>query len=533
MRVVLRASISILSAVVITLVFLSTLNAKLSNFESTAKSKEAAVNEYIQISTSFIDLMTVYGDNYLEKNSKANQPLCDMIEYDKYTGRYNMDSVGRSQYASSVGNITGIGNIPRSGIMGDQINLSLDYSKYFAAFYKRVPETAWIYYISEDNFVYLYPWVSSYHFKYYYDMKKQNYYTVASPEEDPERKAVWTPVYVDEAGKGLVVTLSSPIYYDNAFTGVLAFDLSTERLGEMISSEYQSYLIDHIDSVIAVGQNINFNKKQMKFSDLSGLSQTDINTLKEDNGTKVQFAQGRYVYTDIIPDTPWRLYFTVSMWSFVLPSALFTLPLIALAMVLFWLLSQVDKRRKAELKLTDSLAEIRSYQTLLENAATHDFLTDTCNRRGLSERFQNLLTSSEDKITASFIMGDIDKFKNINDTYGHATGDKVLVQLTNILKKNIGSEDVVCRWGGEEFVILLLDRVYSDALLIAEKIRKEIESSVIKSRNSDIVHATMTLGVSPYFQDDTLQSAVSKADKALYAGKEKGRNCVVGWEEIL
>ncbi len=182
--------------------------------------------------------------------------------------------------------------------------------------------------------------------------------------------------------------------------------------------------------------------------------------------------------------------------------------------------------------MANSLEELRSYQDLLSKAAKYDYLTNTLNRRGLKESFDQIvaagLATNDPSTQISFIIGDIDLFKNFNDTYGHATGDKVLIEIAELMKKNCGENDVVCRWGGEEFVIMLPGKSYAQALEFAEYIRKEIEKIVIPWEGREL-KTSMTLGVQEGSYTDTVEHIVDEADRALYIGKARGRNQVVGF----
>ncbi len=166
----------------------------------------------------------------------------------------------------------------------------------------------------------------------------------------------------------------------------------------------------------------------------------------------------------------------------------------------------------------------------MENAAKHDFLTDTCNRRGLAEIYQaHAKKPGAEKAPVSFIMSDIDKFKHFNDTFGHTAGDRVLVEIARIMKESISRDDVVCRWGGEEFVIMLLDTPFDAAMRMAETIRKRIEATVIPWADSAELRATMTFGVAELAEEEEMQACITRADGAMYSGKGKGRNQVVGY----
>lgn len=127
----------------------------------------------------------------------------------------------------------------------------------------------------------------------------------------------------------------------------------------------------------------------------------------------------------------------------------------------------------------------------------------------------------------SIIMGDIDHFKNINDYYGHLKGDEVLIEVSNVLSKYIRDTDIVCRWGGEEFVILLKNcddtEAYNKALYLKDKI----------SELKDIFgfEITMSFGISNFLFEKPMKDAIDEADKALYKSKRTGRNRVTMYKE--
>jgi len=156
-----------------------------------------------------------------------------------------------------------------------------------------------------------------------------------------------------------------------------------------------------------------------------------------------------------------------------------------------------------------------------------DPLTKTGNRRyaeiNLERRFSDWL---EQKIPFSVFFIDIDHFKNINDTYGHDIGDKVLKMVSNSLMSLMRSMDIVCRWGGEEFVILspnLTTKTMSD---IGERIRMFIEKSWLTIEDGHNVSVTISIGCSTIKDDDSIQSLMKRADAAMYQSKLKGRNRV-------
>ena len=163
-----------------------------------------------------------------------------------------------------------------------------------------------------------------------------------------------------------------------------------------------------------------------------------------------------------------------------------------------------DKKRSEELSITDPL-------------------TGLYNRLKLDELFHTFIHVSQRHGTPfSILLLDIDRFKSVNDTYGHQVGDTVLQEFADILRKNVRTEDVVGRWGGEEFMILAPGSDIEAAKRLAQKLRVEVETFSF----STIGHKTCSFGVSSYHKGDDEKSMVSRADDALYRAKANGRNRV-------
>lgn len=160
--------------------------------------------------------------------------------------------------------------------------------------------------------------------------------------------------------------------------------------------------------------------------------------------------------------------------------------------------------------------------------ATTDGLTELYNHRYFQEQMlQNIETGKRYEKHFSLIMIDIDFFKKFNDTYGHQSGDAVLRQVAQILKKNVRSSDIVCRYGGEEMAIILTNTDNESAIVTAEKICKAVSEHPLKLVNGNDVQVTISLGVSTYPQNgETTQDMIKYADDCLYIAKENGRNQV-------
>lgn len=523
----------ILVFVVLAIGFRSQYLSQIKEFENSANEKRAHINQYIRQSSSFIELMTVYGNDYMEKEITHDDAFFNIMKYNKEENTYNMDSIIGIVDKDSIGNLTGIGQIPVDPIDKREINLALEYNVFFQKINKRLPEIAWLYYTSENNFAYMYPFVASKDFRYTYNLKAAEFYTVVKPEYNPDRKFLWTPVYLDHAGKGLMVSVSGPIYYKNDFKGVVSLDLTVGQLKKMIESKYEGYLIDEQETIITGSKNTNYKNEVISITDYFGVSNGEINKMKTAKNNGVKVVRNHFVYYVDFDSAPWRLLVILPVWKVVLNAVLYNLPIIMICILLFINFNEVEIRKKTENKLVESLEELKAYQDKLENAAKYDFLTATYNRRGFEENFyKTIAINNAIKIPVSFIMGDIDLFKLFNDTYGHSAGDMVLRELAKKMKENVSNSDLVCRWGGEEFLIMLANKNYDEALEIAEKIRMDIENMFIPWEDNIELKATVTFGVAEYDYDYSYDHGISQADDALYYGKSHGRNQVVGNRQI-
>lgn len=166
----------------------------------------------------------------------------------------------------------------------------------------------------------------------------------------------------------------------------------------------------------------------------------------------------------------------------------------------------------------------------LKSMAERDPLTGLYNRNKLEQRLPNILAIAERlKTPISFIILDIDHFKAVNDQYGHAVGDRILIHLANILRRNVRESDMVFRWGGEEFLVLAIGAPLSGASVLAEHLR-----TMIESENFDTVgHITASFGIAETSYMGPKDNWFERVDAALYKAKETGRNRVVCWDETV
>jgi diguanylate cyclase (GGDEF)-like protein/PAS domain S-box-containing protein len=189
-------------------------------------------------------------------------------------------------------------------------------------------------------------------------------------------------------------------------------------------------------------------------------------------------------------------------------------------------LQQANEQLSVQLDLVTQLKDQLHEQSLL------DPLTGLHNRRYLMEVLpREVIRAERERYSISIIMADIDYFKGVNDQYGHAVGDEILKMVAVLVKRCARGSDVFCRYGGEEFLIVLLGANLDIALKRAEKFRQKCAEATYYHEGNP-VNITISLGVASYPQHGReIESVLVKADKAMYLSKSAGRNSVTAWEE--
>jgi diguanylate cyclase (GGDEF)-like protein len=325
----------------------------------------------------------------------------------------------------------------------------------------------------------------------------------------------------EAANNALTLFINHRVYdYDKKLLGVTGVGLDLERISNLLA-EYRVkynrdiYLVDHSgiikahhDRSIVDVSNIHLMDGISKISEqILSVGQQSEN-FEYDRGNTHILLTKRY-----IPELRWFLVVEQNqdkaienIWINFIKNSL--LGLLVSLMVIIIVISSVNY-----------------YNRRLEKLAVTDELTGSYNRREFSRFFdkavQNYKRSGQ---TFSIILLDIDKFKIINDTKGHSTGDDVIKAVTDICTGSIRDNDLIARWGGDEF-ILLVQGDAAAAKIIAERISKTTyDSPELSNISPKMPHVTLSMGIASYLIHDTEESITIRADKALYYAKENGRN---------
>ena len=191
----------------------------------------------------------------------------------------------------------------------------------------------------------------------------------------------------------------------------------------------------------------------------------------------------------------------------------------------------VERISRLNDELTDLNRELRKKEQALERAnerirriARTDPLTGLPNRRHFNERLSDTMSAvKRHAFPLSITMADLDHFKDVNDTYGHDTGDKVLKLFANLLQESCRREDIAARWGGEEFIVMMPYTPPENAKTFAERVRRSFKEAECEGVDQSF---SASFGVSGYSEEDTQDSLLNRADQALYKAKDNGRDRV-------
>lgn len=180
---------------------------------------------------------------------------------------------------------------------------------------------------------------------------------------------------------------------------------------------------------------------------------------------------------------------------------------------------------------------LQETQDRLHDLATHDSLTGLLNRRALYERIESEMKRAQHAAWAlSLLLLDLDHFKQVNDTYGHLIGDRMLCLVADTVTKSVRPYDWVGRWGGEEFLVVMRETERKDALKVAERVRKNVAQAQLEIANDEkhFVQIHVSGGVTAFDtfsqEDCEIDELLQQADTALYLAKEKGRNQICVFE---
>lgn len=436
-----------------------------------------------------------------EGDFKHHHPALDYLrDYPKYNtfGISGFAKDGGTELLS--GTLTGKGSLKRiDPQLHSEIVAALALDGQMSAQTSHKSDFIWVYYTSARQFVYLAPKVGIDDFQFTDDLYKKEYWTNAVPSANPSLATVITPLYEDEGGKGLMVTVSTPVVDNRKFLGVASVDIGIESLRTLLSigkSAGDSLLISKDGGIIAKTGTTRLGERFPH--DLKPLGSKPLR-IDDDWWIAQPLAGGKITIVhrlNIMHTYLAALRTTSHLW--------------VLLLSLVGLIYLLIRLRSALAQITD-IAHIDPLSSLL-------------NRRGFRNDVERTLELNT-RVSAPWVvmMLDIDYFKSINDRFGHDAGDQIIIATAKVLQSTVRISDRACRWGGEEFIVFLYNTSLDDANKLAEKYRVEISALV---KTPDGAPVTVSIGVAEAAPNDTLDRVVEAADRRLYLAKQAGRNRV-------
>ena len=305
--------------------------------------------------------------------------------------------------------------------------------------------------------------------------------------------------------------------YEGRYLGVTGVGLAVGAVKELIASYQKRYHRDIFfagrDGRIRL-HGMEFPEQVTAIADIDGLAALAPEIFARHDGAFRYRSHGQtmHLVTRYIPEFDWYLFVEQpeeQAISSIRRTLMINLGVCAVVTVIVLLLTNFS---------------ISSYQRRLEKMATTDALTGIYNRRAFDIIIKQTLKEVRRKRRSlSVILLDIDEFKQVNDTFGHIVGDAVLQHVARLTAANIRASDVLCRWGGEEFLVLLQECSLLDAHAMAEKIRRVVRAEPLV-HDGQRIEATISLGVAEYREGEVADHLFSRADQALYRAKETGRD---------
>ncbi len=327
----------------------------------------------------------------------------------------------------------------------------------------------------------------------------------------------------DLANRGkLTIFINYRVFdYDHGFIGATGVGLTVDTVLSMINTYQQRYgrsifFVDGGGRIVLAGRQKGAMAQARTLAEIDGLAAQATDILRAGKGSFSYEAGGQRHYVNVryIPELKWYL-FVAKTEAGALSEIRRTL-YVNLALCLAITL----------LVLFIVYLTIRRYQRRLEELATTDNLTGLTNRHGLQLLLRQAQSEAErTKAPLSAIMIDIDHFKQVNDRWGHLAGDELLQGAAARLGHRRRASDIICRWGGEEFLLILKNTAPSAALQIAEDVRSRMAAEKFALSNAEIA-VTVSAGVAAYQPGDDADSLLWRADRALFEAKNGGRNRV-------
>ncbi len=283
--------------------------------------RAGSLNYILKSSADYVEALKLQANTYYEVTN-TNIPRSKLFQglvYSLNDGKYDLDDIPPPYRPAQIANLTGVLDTPTfDPSLRLELEMALSLNPLYQIIARNVPNMAWAYYTSQRRFISIYPYVTSDKFSFTPELYTHSFYFGGLPAANPKRDLFWTEAYVDEAGKGLMVTCAAPVYQNDDFRGTVAIDYTLDELTKFVRAfqypDSELFVINDRGQVLAHPNKVSSSDKKVKDvkeilpDDLSGLNLVELG--EDSRGRVVQIGR-HYVYTAHLSEAPWRMMFTV------------------------------------------------------------------------------------------------------------------------------------------------------------------------------------------------------------------------------
>ena len=359
-------------------------------------------------------------------------------------------------------------------------------------------EFAWSYYTSKQQFILFAPAVAPETFQFDPTLYQKPFWTIATPENNPQRAFRISPIYEDAAGKGFMVSLSLPVYVDDVFYGVVTLDHTLKSIRNTLENRLSgaTLLVNEQKQIISAPYDFEPGTKIKTQDALHSLAKRENWHFTPKKLVMPVIDNQMYLVHYLYPNGH-----LMTLLKAMLLKGLFFTSLIVVLMLLIWVFESYLK---------------------INRIAIHDALTGLLNRRGVEQKTEWLFDLADRNAQPISVLSmDLDHFKRINDQFGHDYGDTVIETFGHHLLTHARKSDLAGRMGGEEFIMFLPNTPKAQGSIMAERLARTLRHQPITDQH---IHVTCSIGCIERQHGETLNQVLKRADKALYHAKDQGRD---------
>ncbi|MCG6192322.1 sensor domain-containing diguanylate cyclase [Leptospira sp. FAT2] len=428
------------------------------------------------------------------------------LEKEQNTDTFSLYQLRNNKH-NSIQNGSLIAN-SKIGLIGNfeqEFALALLFSEQIYTLAKRKAENRVVIYSSKKGFTFIFPKISQLNSNLLDSLNEHRLSLEPSKFKDSSNILIISNRPSGEISGKPMINFSRSVFKENRYVGILSIQVDLDEIQNMLNlgrSIGESYLIDADGNILVKGPESHVSKIPLQ---LNPNSFDSLNRTTQYFWTAYEIKEGSIALIHRITILDFALFTLKSL----LPYWLLILSLFAIAIMYQKLKSSMN----LILKLTNS-----------------DHLTGIANRRAfLTWTKTDIEICKKQNIPWSLMIIDIDHFKKINDRFGHDVGDTVLTNVAKVLDSIVSKPHHLCRWGGEEFAVFVINSNAKSSVNFADKIRSTVENNVLLEDNSPV---TLSIGIAKERIADTIEDVYRSADQALYRAKAMGRNRVCREDEL-